>query len=139
MTRIGGFPRLNRLSSPAKAATPTAVDAKPVPAPVSDVEPEFDDEGRLLIKAPIAPLPRRPQTILYPKPVHRVAPPPMRPSGASSLPRPVLQPPSGPRPVFQPPTAAPQTQISRPSPVFKPPVRRQPGPQPLTPDDIPWK
>lgn len=143
MMRIGGFPR--RPASQAKDAQPTAVEAKPVQAPgchglprpaaplppattpVSDVEPEFDEEGRLLIKAPLQPLPRR-VTILNPKPASTVARPPVRQPGSGLL--------AKPRPVFQPPVPTAPPPPSGPRPVFRPPARvAKPT---LTPDDIPF-
>jgi hypothetical protein len=155
MTRIGGFPRINRPASPSKDA-PTAVEAKtvptsaaapirhglprrappqrqetaplpPDPASVSDVEPEFDEEGRLLIKAPLRSLPRQ-VTILNPKPASTVARPPVRPPGSGLL--------AKPRPVFQPPVRTAPPPPSGPRPVFRPPARvAKPT---LTPDDIPF-
>ena len=162
--RPGGFPRINRPPSPVKtaavetkpatvlstaapvrhgllrpAAPPSlaarpALASKPVPAsrlpPPLEVEPEYDEDGRRLITSPLTPLPRPAPTILHPTPASRAASQPARQPGSGLL--------ASQRPAFQPPSQPAPPPIARTRPP-KPAVRRQPTPQPLTPDDIEWE
>lgn len=105
---IGGFPKRAAPPASVKAAEPA-----PAPAPVDAAEPEFDEEGRLLIRAPLAP-PPRPAFVLHPQP----------PAG---LPR---RPAQAPAPLTAPLASPPKGFGSRP----RPSPRQPPGG--LTPDDI---
>lgn len=162
--RVGGFPRLNR-PAPRPIADPSVVtEAAPAPSvQVDDVDVEFDEEGRRILTAPLAPPPRPQPTILHRAPVPRPPKPPVTKARVpDSVPRPAGPPPripkpaapvstadqtpprpAIPRPTFpRPPMSAPRTTVSAPA---RPSVTRPTPPKPtrpvvktLTPDDIPF-
>lgn len=159
--RPGGFPRISR-PAPRPPTTPAAApDNSATPAIEAGDAEEYDEEGRRLITAPLAPPPRPQPTILHRAPVPR-PPKPMvsKPRVPDSVPRPAGPPPripkpsapvanqtpprpAMPRPTFpRPPTASPRATVSapvRPSiPRPTPPKPTRPVKQTLNADDIPF-
>ena len=134
--RAGGFPRLNRPTAQPIADSSIVTEAAQAPSvQVDDVE--FDEEGRRILKAPLAPPPRPQPTILPRAPVSRPPQPPP-PAAAQNPPRPAM-----PRPPFlRPPMVTPRATVSAPA---RPAIPRPTPPKPprpvvktLTPDDIPF-
>ena len=136
--KIGGFPRLNRPAPPATPAAAPENSATPTIEAASVEEDGYDEEGRRLITAPLAPAPRHQPTILHRAPVSR---PPKPPAPKARVPDTVPRPLGPPRYLddLARLEKAAEAYLNRPtaSSFPRPPVPRPVAPKPKMPSPTP--